>query len=86
MRLGFRLILPPLLAVTALSLFLSLYQVKRDRRIRERELSRPAELLADSLEENIAPALGSPIGDLCDTRIEMGANAEEEPKAFAAVR
>ncbi len=58
MRLSLRLIIPVLVAVTAVSLLFSVYHVRRDRRIQERELSRRAELLADSLEESVAPVLG----------------------------
>jgi alpha,alpha-trehalose-phosphate synthase [UDP-forming] len=58
-HLSFRLIVPALLAVTIVSLLFAGYQVRRDRRIQERELSRRAELLADSLEESVSPVLGS---------------------------
>ena len=54
-----KLFVPLLLAVIAVSLLFSSYQVRRDRRIQERDLSRRAELLADSLEESVTPVLGS---------------------------
>ncbi|MFI5118269.1 MAG: trehalose-6-phosphate synthase, partial [Terriglobales bacterium] len=54
-----RLFVPLLLAVIAVSLLFSSYQVRRDRRIQERDLSRRAALLADSLEESVTPVLGS---------------------------
>jgi trehalose 6-phosphate synthase len=41
------------------SLLFSGYQVRRDRRIQERELSRRAELLADSLDERVTPLLNA---------------------------
>ena len=59
MRVSFKLFVPVLLAVIAVSLLFSGYQVRRDRRIQERDLSRRAELLADSLDESVIPLLGS---------------------------
>ena len=59
MRVSLRLFIPVLLAVIAVSLLFSSYQVRRDRRIQERDLSRRAELLADSLDESVTPVLGS---------------------------
>ena len=59
MRVSLRLFVPVLLAVIAVSLLFSSYQVRRDRRIQERDLSRRAELLADSLDETVTPLLGS---------------------------
>ena len=55
----FKLFVPVLLAVIAVSLLFSGYQVRRERRIQEREISRRAKLLADSLAESVAPLLGS---------------------------
>ncbi|HVP52525.1 MAG TPA: trehalose-6-phosphate synthase [Terriglobales bacterium] len=60
MRVSLRLFVPLLLAVIAVSLLFAGYQVRRDRKIQERDLSRRAELLADSLEESVTPVLGSP--------------------------
>jgi alpha,alpha-trehalose-phosphate synthase [UDP-forming] len=59
MRVSLRLFVPVLLAVIAVSLLFSSYQVRRDRRIQERDLSRRAQLLADSLDESVTPLLGS---------------------------
>ena len=59
MRVSLKLFVPVLLAVIAASLLFSGYQVRRERRIQERDLSRRAELLADSLEESVTPVLGS---------------------------
>ena len=59
MRASLRLFVPVLLAVIAVSLLFSGYQVRRQRRIQERDLSRRAELLADSLDESVTPLLGS---------------------------
>ena len=55
----FKLFAPVLLAVIAVSLLFSGYQVRRDRRIQERELSRRTKLFAESLDESVAPLLGS---------------------------
>jgi len=59
MRVSLKLFVPVLLAVIAVSLLFSGYQVRRDRRIQERDLARRAELLADSLDESVTPLLGS---------------------------
>ncbi len=59
LRVSLKLFVPVLLAVIAVSLLFSSYQVRRDRRIQERDLSRRAALLADSLEESVTPVLGS---------------------------
>src|ERR1700739_2490973 len=59
MRVSLRLFVPVLLAVIAVSLLFASYQVRRDRRIQERDLSRRAVLLGDSLEESVTPVLGS---------------------------
>jgi trehalose 6-phosphate synthase len=55
----FKLFVPVLLAVIAVSLLFSGYQVRRDRRIQERELSRRAKLLADSLDDSVTSLLDS---------------------------
>jgi len=55
----FKLFVPVLLAVIAVSLLFSGYQVRRDRRIQERELSQRAKLLGDSLDENLTSLLDS---------------------------
>jgi len=60
MRLSLKLVIPLLLAVIVVSLLFAGYHVRSDRRIQERDLSRRAELFADSLEENVTPVLGSP--------------------------
>jgi len=55
----FKLFIPVLLAVIAVSLLFSGYQVRRDRRIQERDLSRRATMVAKSLNENVTPLLES---------------------------
>jgi trehalose 6-phosphate synthase len=59
MRVSLRLFVPVLLVVIAVSLLFSSYQVRRDRRIQERDLSRRGDMLADSLAESVTPLLGS---------------------------
>ncbi|HYA96130.1 MAG TPA: trehalose-6-phosphate synthase, partial [Terriglobales bacterium] len=54
-----KLFVPVLLAVIVVSLLFSGYQVRRDRRIQERDLSRRARMVADSLEESVTPLLDS---------------------------
>ena len=55
-----KMFVPVLLAMIVVSLLFAGYQVRRDRRIQERELSRRAKLLADTLDESVTPLLGSP--------------------------
>jgi trehalose 6-phosphate synthase len=55
----FKLFVPVLLAVIVVSLLFSGYQVRRDRRIQERELSLRAKLLADTLDDSVTPLLDS---------------------------
>ena len=52
-----KLFIPVLLAVIVVSLLFSGYQVRRDRRIQERDLSRRARMVADSLDESVTPLL-----------------------------
>jgi alpha,alpha-trehalose-phosphate synthase [UDP-forming] len=59
MRVSLKLFVPVVLAVIAVSLLFSSYQVRRDRRIQERDIARHAELLADSLDESVTPLLNS---------------------------
>jgi trehalose-6-phosphate synthase len=54
-----RLFFPVALAVVVVSLLFSGYQVRRDRRIQERDLSQRAKLVADSLDESVIPILES---------------------------
>ncbi len=62
MRLSVRLIFPLLGIVTLVSLLFSYYQVRREIRIQARDLSKRAELMADSLDANVQPVLESKPG------------------------
>ncbi len=59
MRLSVRLIFPLLGIVTLVSLVFSYYQVRREIRIQARDLSRRAELMAESLDATVQPMLAS---------------------------
>jgi trehalose-6-phosphate synthase len=53
MRLSLRLVVPLLLGVILLSLLFASYQVRREKRLQQKELWRRADLLADSLQEDV---------------------------------
>ena len=62
MRTTLKIVLPLTVSVAVVSLLFAAYQVRSQRRVLRRELSRRAEILADSLQENIEPSLARPPG------------------------
>jgi trehalose-6-phosphate synthase len=57
MRTTLRIVLPLIFSVAAVSLFFAAYQVRTEKRILRNDLSRRAEILGESLQENIEPLL-----------------------------
>jgi trehalose-6-phosphate synthase len=55
MRTTLKLISPLIISVVVVSLLFAAYQVRTDRRILRNDLSRRAEILAESLQENVEP-------------------------------
>ena len=61
MRTALKLILPLIISVLVVSLLFAAYQVRTDRRILRNDLSRRAEILAESLQENVEPQFDRPL-------------------------
>ncbi len=57
MRMSFRLIVSLVIAVTLVSIFFALYQVRADNHARRNELEKRAQVLAESLQETVQPLL-----------------------------
>jgi len=55
MRTTLKLVLPLIVSVVVVSLLFAAYQVRTDRRILRNDLSRRAEILAESLQDNAEP-------------------------------
>jgi trehalose-6-phosphate synthase len=63
MRTALKLILPLIVSVLVVSLLFSAYQVRTERRILRSDLSRRAEILAESLQENVEPQFDKQLPD-----------------------
>ena len=61
MRTTLKLILPLIISVGVVSLLFSAYQVRTSRRILRNDLSHRAEILAESLQDNIEPQFDRPV-------------------------
>ena len=55
MRTTLKIVLPLIISVVVVSLFFAAYQVRTQKRILRNDLSRRAEILAESLQENVEP-------------------------------
>jgi trehalose 6-phosphate synthase len=69
MRTTLKIVLPLIISVVVVSLFFSAYQVRTDRRMLRNDLSRRAEILAESLQENVEPLFDRPLPDKSLQRI-----------------
>src|SRR5258705_12612472 len=63
MRTTLKLVLPLIVSVVVVSLLFAAYQVRTDRRILRNDLSRRAEILAESLQDNAEPQFDKPAPD-----------------------
>ena len=63
MRTTLKLVSPLIISVVVVSLLFAAYQVRTDRRILRNDLSRRAEILAESLQENVEPQLDKKLPD-----------------------
>jgi trehalose 6-phosphate synthase len=63
MRTTLKLISPLIVSVVVVSLLFAAYQVRTDRRILRNDLSRRAEILGESLQENVEPQFDRPLPD-----------------------
>src|SRR4029077_11431780 len=57
MRTTLKIVLPLIVSVVVVSLLFAAYQVRTQKRILRNDLSRRAEILAESLQDNIEPQL-----------------------------
>jgi alpha,alpha-trehalose-phosphate synthase [UDP-forming] len=57
LRTTLKIVLPLIISVAAVSLLFAAYQVRTDRRILRNDLSRRAEILGESLQDNVEPML-----------------------------
>src|SRR6266849_1186792 len=55
MRTTLKIVVPLIVSVAAVSLLFAVYQVRRERRMLRNDLSRRAEILAESLQESVEP-------------------------------
>jgi len=62
MRTTLKIVLPLTVSVAVVSLLFAAYQVRSQRRVLRRELLHRAEILAESLQENVEPLLSRPPG------------------------
>jgi len=63
MRTTLKLISPLIVSVVVVSLLFAAYQVRTERRILRNDLSRRAEILGESLQENVEPQFDRPLPD-----------------------
>ena len=63
MRTTLKLVSPLIISVVVVSLLFAGYQVRTDRRLLRNDLSRRAEILAESLQENVEPQFDKKLPD-----------------------
>jgi trehalose-6-phosphate synthase len=63
MRTTLKLVLPLIVSVVVVSLLFAAYQVRTERRVLRNDLSRRAEILGESLQENVEPQFDRPLPD-----------------------
>jgi alpha,alpha-trehalose-phosphate synthase [UDP-forming] len=63
MRTTLKIVLPLIISVVVVSLLFAMYQVRTERRMLRNDLSRRAEILAESLQENVEPLFDRPLPD-----------------------
>jgi alpha,alpha-trehalose-phosphate synthase [UDP-forming] len=63
MRTTLKIVLPLIISVVVVSLLFAVYQVRTEKRVERNELSHRAEVLAESLQENVEPLFDRPLPD-----------------------
>src|SRR6202166_236842 len=63
MRTTLKIIVPLIVSVVVVSLLFAAYQVRTEKRVLRNDLSRRAEILGESLQENVEPQLARPLPD-----------------------
>src|SRR5450755_1390706 len=69
MRTTLKIVLPLIISVVVVSLLFAVYQVRTDKRMLRNDLSRRAEILAESLQEKVEPLFDSSLPDKSLQRI-----------------
>jgi alpha,alpha-trehalose-phosphate synthase [UDP-forming] len=83
MRTTLKIVLPLIISVVVVSLLFAAYQVRTDRRMLRNDLSRRAEILAESLQENVEPLFDRPLPDKSLQRIVDRFGQREHLKGIA---
>jgi alpha,alpha-trehalose-phosphate synthase [UDP-forming] len=83
MRTTLKIVLPLIISVVVVSLLFAVYQVRTEKRVQRNELSRRAEVLAESLQENIEPLFDRPLPDKSLQRIVDRFGQREHLKGIA---
>jgi alpha,alpha-trehalose-phosphate synthase [UDP-forming] len=83
MRTTLKIVLPLIISVVVVSLLFAVYQVRTEKRMLRNDLSRRAEILAESLQENIEPLFDRPLPDKSLQRIVDRFGQREHLKGIA---
>ncbi len=83
MRTTLKIVLPLIISVVVVSLLFAVYQVRTDKRMLRNEVSRRAEILAESLQENIEPLFDRALPDKSLQRIVDRFGQREHLKGIA---
>src|ERR1700753_4435450 len=83
MRTTLKIVLPLIISVVVVSLLFAVYQVRTEKRLQRNELSRRAEILAESLQENVEPLFDRPLPDKSLQRIVNRFGQREHLKGIA---
>src|SRR5882757_4381306 len=83
MRTTLKIVLPLIISVVVVSLLFAVYQVRTDKRMLRNDLSRRAEILAESLQENVEPLFDRALPDKSLQRIVDRFGQREHLKGIA---
>jgi len=83
MRTTLKIVLPLIISVVVVSLLFAVYQVRTEKRMLRNDLSRRAEILAESLQENVEPLFDRPLPDKSLQRIVDRFGQREHLKGIA---
>src|SRR5580693_1289383 len=83
MRTTLKIVLPLIISVVVVSLLFAVYQVRTEKKMLRNDLSRRAEILAESLQENVEPLFDRPLPDKSLQRIVDRFGQREHLKGIA---
>ncbi len=83
MRTTLKIVLPLIISVVVVSLFFAAYQVRTQKRLLRNDLSRRAEILGESLQENVEPLFDRPLPDKSLQRLVDRFGQREHLKGIA---